>query len=100
MVPDRLFEENNASIHEIFKYFLIYLCLEVKNKMADLPIAAVVRIAKKNGAERVGSDAAAALVAKAEDYIAHLTKEANRLALHAGRKTIKEEDVDLAAKSA
>jgi histone H3/H4 len=67
--------------------------------MADLPIAAVVRIAKKNGAERVGSDAAAALVAKAEDYIANLTKEANRLALHAGRKTIKEEDVDLAAKS-
>jgi histone H3/H4 len=68
--------------------------------MADLPIAAVVRIAKKNGAERVGSDAAAALVAKAEEYIANLTREANRLALHAGRKTIKEEDVDLAAKSA
>ncbi len=58
--------------------------------MADLPIAAVVRIAKKNGAERVGSDAAAALV----------TKEANRLAQHAGRKTIKAEDVDLAVKSA
>ncbi len=48
--------------------------------MADLPIAAVVRIAKKNGAERVGSDAAAALVTKAEAYIAELTKEANRLA--------------------
>ena len=30
--------------------------------MADLPIAAVVRIAKKNGEERVGSDAAEALV--------------------------------------
>ena len=30
--------------------------------MADLPIAAVVRIAKKNKAERVGSDAAEALV--------------------------------------
>jgi histone H3/H4 len=65
--------------------------------MADLPIAAVVRIAKKNGAERVGSDAAGALVGKAEDYIANLTKEANRLALHAGRKTIKEEDVKMAA---
>ena len=64
--------------------------------MADLPIAAVVRIAKKNGAERVGSDAAAALVLKAEDYIAELTREANRLAQHAGRKTIKEEDVKMA----
>jgi len=61
--------------------------------------AAVVRIAKKNGAERVGSDAAEALVAKAEKYIAQLTKEANKLAEHAGRKTIKKEDVDLASKS-
>ena len=66
--------------------------------MADLPIAAVVRIAKKSGAERVGSDAAAALVAKSEDYIANLIKEANRLAKHAGRKTIKEEDVALGAR--
>jgi len=66
--------------------------------MVDLPIAAVIRIAKKNGAERVGSDAAAALLAKTEAYIAKLTKEANRLAQHAGRKTIKEEDVDLAVK--
>ena len=65
--------------------------------MADLPIAAVVRIAKKNGAERVGSDAADVLVAKTEEYIAQLTKEANKLAMHAGRKTIKEEDVDMAA---
>jgi histone H3/H4 len=75
-----------------------YFLFEVRN-MADLPIAAVVRIAKKNGAERVGSDAAEALVVKAEKYIASLTKEANKLAEHAGRKTIKKEDVDLAAKS-
>ncbi len=68
--------------------------------MAELPIAAVVRIAKKSGAERVGSEAAVALVSKAEDYIANLTKAANKLAMHAGRKTIKEEDVELAAKSA
>jgi len=67
--------------------------------MVDLPIAAVIRIAKKNGAERVGSDAAAALLAKTEAYIANLAKDANRLAQHAGRKTIKEEDVDFAAKS-
>ena len=81
-----------------YLYIPIDFLFEVKN-MADLPIAAVVRIAKKNGAERVGSDAAEALVVKAEKYIAQLTKEANKLAEHAGRKTIKKEDVDLAAKS-
>ena len=67
--------------------------------MADLPIAAVVRIAKQSGAERVGSDGAAALVAKAEDYIAELVREANKFAVHAGRKTIKKEDIALAIKS-
>ena len=41
--------------------------------MADLPIAAVIRIAKANGAERVGSDAAALFVKKAGEYIGKLT---------------------------
>ena len=67
--------------------------------MADLPSAAVIRIAKANGAERVGSDAAKVLVEKAEEYIGQLTKEATKLATHAGRKTLKEEDIDLAAQS-
>ena len=67
--------------------------------MADLPIAAVVRIAKANGAERVGSDAAAVLVEKAEEYIGSLAKEANKLALHAGRKTIKQEDIEMAVEN-
>jgi DNA-binding protein len=65
--------------------------------MADLPIAAMIRIAKANGAERVGSDAAEMLVNKAEDYIGNLTKEANKLAAHAGRKTLKEEDIEMAS---
>lgn len=66
-------------------------------KTKDLPTAAVVRIAKASGAERVGSDGAAALVTMAEDYLSKLVKEANKLASHAGRKTIKEEDVEMAA---
>lgn len=65
--------------------------------MSDLPIAAVIRIAKSSGAERVGSDAAELLVKKAEEYIAQLTKDANKLASHAGRKTLKEEDIVMAA---
>jgi histone H3/H4 len=68
--------------------------------VADLPIAAIVRIAKKSGAERVGHDAATVLLEKTEAYIAQLTREANKLAMHAGRKTLKEEDVELAAMSA
>jgi DNA-binding protein len=64
--------------------------------MADLPIAAVNRIAKANGAERVGRDASELLVKYAEEYIGKVAKEANRLADHAGRKTIKAEDVEMA----
>jgi len=93
-----VFEHYLSHLHGKFLYISIGFNFEVR-KMTDLPIAAVVRIAKKNGAERVGSDAAEALVMRAEKYIATLTKESNKLAEHAGRKTIKKEDVDLAAKS-
>jgi histone H3/H4 len=69
------------------------------NRLANLPVAAIIRIAKQNGAERVGSDAANALISKAEDYISRLTVEANKLALHAGRKTLKAEDIEMAVES-
>jgi histone H3/H4 len=98
MPSDTPLEDNLRVFYRKYLYIPIHFFFEVQN-MADLPIAAVVRIAKKNGAERVGSDAAEALVIKAEKYIAQLTKESNKLAEHAGRKTIKKEDVDLAAKS-
>ncbi|HJK00737.1 MAG TPA: histone family protein [Methanocorpusculum sp.] len=66
--------------------------------MADLPKAAVVRLAKKAGAERVGEDAADVLVAKAESYIEAIAEKAYEYAQHAGRKTIKAEDIELATK--
>jgi histone H3/H4 len=65
--------------------------------MADLPIAAVVRVAKNAGAERVGNDASELLVVKTEEFLGKLVKEANKLAIHAGRKTIKAEDIEMAA---
>lgn len=46
----------------------------------------------------MGEDAADALVAKAEAYIEAIAKQAFELAQHAGRKTIKAEDIDLATK--
>ncbi|MGV8108905.1 histone family protein [Methanospirillum sp.] len=65
--------------------------------MADLPIAAVVRVAKNAGAERVGSDGSEELVKMTEDYLGKLVKEAVKLAGHAGRKTLKAEDIEMAA---
>jgi DNA-binding protein len=64
--------------------------------MADLPIAAVTRIAKASGAERVGIDAAEMLVSLTEAYIGKVAQEANKLAIYARRKTIKAKDVEMA----
>jgi len=64
--------------------------------MSDLPNAAIQRIAKKTGAERIGTDATELLAKKAENYIANLVKKANAYAIHAGRKTLKAEDIELA----
>lgn len=65
--------------------------------MADLPIPAVIKIANANGTKIVGIDAAALLVKKNKEYIEKLTKETDRLAMHAGRKTLKAEDIEMAS---
>ena len=66
--------------------------------MVDLPIAPFIRIAKKNGADRVSEEAAQRLAILAEEYAGKVVAEAAALAAHAGRKTIKVEDLDLALK--
>lgn len=63
----------------------------------ELPLATVNRIAKKNGVERIGEDATVALVDLSEKYIVTIAKSAQKLAEHAGRKTVKSEDILLAA---
>lgn len=70
---------------------------KIAAKTTDLPTAAVIRIAKANGAERVGGDGAAAILLMTEQYIGKLTKEANIHASQAGRKTLKEEDIEIAS---
>lgn len=66
---------------------------EIVAKKFDLSRAAVARIAKKNGAERVGKGAVDALTDLAERYIGEITKKAVGAAEHAGRKMIRETDV-------
>jgi histone H3/H4 len=56
--------------------------------------AAAARVAKKNGASKVGKDASIAMAKKAEEYLAALTKKAVAAANHAGRKVIRVEDIN------
>jgi DNA-binding protein len=64
----------------------------------DLPLAAMERIIKRAGSERVGEDAKVALRDALEEEGQRLSKKALTYARHAGRKTIKGEDVKLACK--
>jgi len=66
--------------------------------MPELSNAALERIMRKAGAERVSATAVAELAEAMEEYGAKLSKEAAALAKHAGRKTIKKEDIKLAAR--
>ena len=64
--------------------------------MAELPLAAIERLLKKSGAARVSPQAAVALRDVLEDAAARIAGKAAKLAKHAGRKTVTEEDVKLA----
>jgi len=64
----------------------------------ELAVAPMHRLCKKAGAERV-SEAAAKELAKALEQVGtKIAKEALDFAMHAGRKTIKAEDIEIAAR--
>lgn len=63
-----------------------------------LPLAAMEKILKQSGAERVSDKAKVALKNVVEDIAEEIAESAVKLALHAGRKTVKEGDIKLAAK--
>ncbi len=66
--------------------------------MDELAIAAMHRICKKAGADRVSESAAKEMAKVLEDIGVKIGKEAIDFAMHAGRKTVKAEDIEIAAR--
>ncbi|KCZ72620.1 histones H3 and H4 [Candidatus Methanoperedens nitroreducens] len=61
-----------------------------------LPLAPVERVIRKAGADRVSEGAGIELAKVLEEYGLEVSREAITLAKHAGRTTVKEEDIRLA----
>lgn len=64
----------------------------------ELAVAPMHRICKKAGAGRVSETAAKALAKELEVVGIKIAKEAIDYAMHAGRKTVKAEDIEIAAR--
>jgi histone H3/H4 len=64
----------------------------------EFGLAAVYRIIKKSGAERVSDESAEELRKVVEEVASQVARQAIELAGHAGRHTVKASDVRLAAK--
>lgn len=64
-----------------------------------LPLAGMEKIMKKAGADRVSDDAKKALKDVLEDYARKVAENAVKLADHASRRTVKKEDIELAART-
>ena len=63
-----------------------------------LPLAAMEKVLKQCGADRVSDKAKVALKIVVEEIADRIAVKAIQLAVHAGRKTVKARDIKLAAK--
>ena len=61
-----------------------------------IPLAAMEKILKNHGADRVSDKAKIALKEILEEKASVIATKASRLATHAGRKTVKSADIKLA----
>ena len=68
-------------------------------KTSELGSSAMYRILKKSGAERVSDESVDELRRIIEQVAIEVAKSAVDLAKHAGRKTVKSEDVKLTSKT-
>lgn len=66
--------------------------------VSEFGLSVMYRILKKNGADRVSDESADELRRILEEIGMAIAKNAIEMSVHAGRKTVKAEDVRLAAK--
>ena len=64
----------------------------------EIAVASMHRLCKKADAERVSEAAAKELAKALEEIGVKIAKEALDFSMHAGRKTIKVEDIEIAAR--
>jgi len=67
-------------------------------KSSELGLSAMYRILKKSGAQRVSDESAVELRRIIEEIAEAIAKNAVEMSGHAGRKTVKADDVKLASK--
>jgi len=67
-------------------------------KSSELGLSAMYRILRKAGAQRVSDESAVELRRVIEEIAEAVAKNAVEMSSHAGRKTVKAEDVKLASK--
>ena len=77
---------------------LISIRSDVRNNGFLLKASYIFRICKKAGASRVSEAGAKALAKELEEIGFKIAKEAIDYAMHAGRKTVKAEDNEIAAR--
>ena len=69
-----------------------------KTREHVIPLAISERILKNAGAQRVSEDAKVAFSDVLKEVAEEIGQQASKISKHAGRKTVQEEDIKLAAK--
>ncbi len=59
----------------------------------SISLSAIEKIAKKSGVERISHEGLIKMRDLVEDYTVKISKDAVKMAKHAGRKTVRGEDV-------